>query len=150
MRLGAVSGRVECIGIDVRPTSNEPSEPLTTGVLRQLRLSAFVDEVREEADEEILDLAGLRLPATLSTLRKGGVGPLAVTHRSPGRPSLPLSTYERVAEIYLTESKPREKIMAEFHIGTSAASNYIRGARDRGLIAPTTRGRRSGAPLPPD
>ncbi len=149
VRFGAIAGRVECIGIDIHPLADPPTDPLTTAVVRQVNLSALIDRAREDAD---LDLQRLVLPrkgfgVRLDTLRDAGLGPLAIRRPRPGPKPKSREHYEEVARVYLSSPRtPTRAVKEHFTVSDSTAAKYVAGARQRGLIAPTTRGKRSGSP----
>jgi hypothetical protein len=145
--LGVVGGRIECVGLAVRPFDDQTDIALTTGVLRALPLGSLISRVRVDADDEVLALVGLKFPQMLGVLRDVGLGPLAVEHKGPGRKPKPRSHFEEVAKIYLlAQDSPTKAVSEHFHVSRSTAANWVRTARGYGFIALTTRGRKSGVP----
>lgn len=144
IELGVVSGKVECVGVCIKPLGDEAVEPLTTRLLRKLALGALVEEVRVEADDDVLDLVDLELPEKLGVLGDAGVGPLSTGRKRRGPKGKPRSHYEAVARVYLSRSKaPTKGVSEEFGVSHSTATKWVRKARSLGLIPPTTRGRAS-------
>jgi hypothetical protein len=118
-------------------------------VVRQLNLSALIDRAREDTDDELLRLALPRqgFGVSLDTLRGIGLGPLGVSRKQPGPKPKNREHYEEAARVYLAAPRnPTQAVREHFHVSESTAAKYVNGARQRGLIAPTTRGRRSGRP----
>lgn len=143
-RWQAINGRAECIGIDV--TSVRPADasswmgggklpeigiPLTTSVLRGVRLSELIAEERESMARVYDDF--FRESETAATYR--GAGQM----REGTRRRL-----ERVVEAYREawqQGKPPTQTVAKrLNISVSAAAKLVARARQVGMLPPTRPG----------
>ena len=148
IRFGLVAGRVDCVGLEVRPVGDQPSEPFTTTVLRQIRLGRLSEELRRTADSDLRELVPFPKKPNVGQLGDVGLGPLAVARKRPGPKGPDLAHYQKVARIYLdAKSKPTKTVAAKLNMHHSTAAKHVKIARGLGLIAQTTRGRTSGRPL---
>ena len=148
IELGAVSGRVECVGLEVKPLRRPSSEPLTVTTIREMPLHSLMQEQRLESSDDFLKLVGIELPAKVGSLGDAGLGILGIERpRQAGRPEVALDDIEKAAKVYLAApTAPRKAVAKELGIGESTAAKWIQRARKLGLISPTTPGKRSGRP----
>jgi hypothetical protein len=116
----------------------EAVAPITGEALRSLPLGAIRRMVVEwRAQEERARSAGneFRDPAP-------AFAELQEARRPKGRPrQLTDAHYAEVATIYGASTTPRKAIAKRFNVSEPQASNYIRGARDRGLLEAARTGR---------
>lgn len=134
-----IDGRPECVGIKLSSMATkaenravppplqmpETGVPITTGVIRDLKL-------------------GERIRAERERLTPQGVA----VARPPG---LRESTFERLKEAaaiyraaYATDGKPTTAVAEHFGLTVGGASNLVSRARDLGLLPPTSRGAPQG------
>jgi hypothetical protein len=145
VELAVVNERVECVGLALRSApGRKPRAILTSDTLKRTPLQRIVSELRVDLRDELLELAGVRLPQSLSDLADVGLGPLADRRRPPGRPERSAEDCERAADIYnSTRQAPTQAVADQMSMSHSGTSKLVADARRRGLIPPTTQGRRS-------
>jgi hypothetical protein len=146
VRFGVVQGRIGCVGLEIRPLGGTPLEPLSATIVRSIRLRRLIADALVDAGPDLQRLAGVRRKygASLGDMRKVGLGPLADDRKRPGPKPKDRAHYEQVAEIYLSApDAPTKAVAQRLHASRSTASKWVAGARQRGLIPPTTQGRRS-------
>lgn len=149
LRWGAINGRAECVGIDItsaRPEDvfedrwsaltermPETATPLTTSVLRNLRIGELIAEEREQMATTMGELVG---PDDESLNVFGASGR---TMRDSTRKRL-----QRVADTYRKawhQGKPPVQTVAKrFGVSEAAASKLVFRARSAGMLPPTSSG----------
>lgn len=124
LRWSRVDGRPYVAGFHLDPVSTE-APPVTTSLLRDLRLSEIMIEDREQLEHipQVKPPAGLAIegmrPATVKRL-------------------------QRAAEIYLKAwqagERPTKEVGRRMNLSPAAAANLVRRAREVGLLPPTSAG----------
>lgn len=143
--------RTECVGISIKPMVDD-CPALDSGVLRKLRLAELI--AQDGAWRQQKAQARLRAaerdpnfdPRGLANLRReADRAAQPVQGARPGRkPMYGDDHYAKVAAEYLTRAdqrNPTQQIAALFHVERTTAATWIREARRRGLLPPTTQGR---------
>lgn len=151
LRFEAVDGRVECTGLTLSAADPDSPGAVNRSVLRSIPVGALLQEAREDHG---LDLLGLLQPfkptvkaARLGDLQAHDLG-LGAKGSKVGRPPLSTEQLREVAKIYLSApSKPTKAVQDHFDFDYEKAARWVRIARQRGLIAPTSKGKPSGAGL---
>jgi hypothetical protein len=146
----AVGGKVECTDVRIEPIDQEHPPAVTTEkVLRRIPLARFVDKIRiEDLTNEMGSLVGIPGPGRLGDLAQEAIRQLSEGQQSKrGRPrTRGKDHFAEVARVYVSSpTKPTKAVAEHFDVTSSTAANWVSRARELGLIAPTTRGRASGA-----
>jgi hypothetical protein len=141
---GVVGGRVECVGLRVTSVSGDMR--LTSADLRKMPFADLLARARRDYPDDLERLLGLGPFIKVGDLQRLGLGLLADKHR--GRPpSWGPEQLAELANVYLRASaaSPTKAVADHFHISRSAAAKLVAKARQAGLLAPTSRGKVSGA-----
>jgi hypothetical protein len=141
LTFSVVDGALTCTGFEV--VSDSDQHPLTSTVLRKIPLGRLIDEALRDPSAELLAMAGLPTMNYLETLAAHGLGlmrertPKSLSTRS-GRPvKYESDHYAVVASIYLKAHRhPTEAVAHYFGVPRSRAANWVRRAREIGLITP--------------
>lgn len=143
-----IAGRAECVGIQVtsaRPLDAQPWQaggklpevgiPLTTSVLRGIRLSELVTEIRETNAE---------LAAMLDEQEEA-----RAFAAPPGMRPATARRLQRAAEAYQEAWRrgqpPTQAVAQRLNVSTAAAASLVARARSAGLLPPTTPGKAGAA-----
>lgn len=143
--------RIECVGLSLKPMVDD-CPPLTSTVLGRLRVAQLI----AEDSEWRLHKARQRLRTAqrddrsdqteLANLARGVEAAEGVP-QPPKRGRKAIyghEHYERVAKEYLLRAgdrNPTAQVAELFTVTRSTAASWIREARNRGLLPPTTQGR---------
>lgn len=133
--------RLELVALAVRPTSRAtwppPGVPLTTPVLRAVRVQSLYQTLRSWLS--IADEIGLDISSDAAEYRK---------KPRPGPAGRPDAWYARLAAVYaeLSErsSSPTVKLAQRYRISHSRARDLIHEARSRGMLTKTKQGQQGG------
>jgi hypothetical protein len=134
-----VEDRLEWIGFEVERAEGKPKRSLETQVFRKVRFADLADEGRSRLLRERPQL----LP---QSERLEGLPPLTKKRRRPGRYGE--DHYAAVAALYVDawrrNENPTQAVAKRFGVSHSAASKWVRRARDLRMISRTTPGKASG------
>ncbi len=141
-----IGDQIECTSLDIHPLDGGRAGPLSRSLLKSLPLGRLVERALDDDDTSmrLQRLAGIPNVTKMGDLAGAGLGPLADTRNRGGRPPKGEAHYQSVAEIYRrSASKPTKAVQKNFNVPYATAATWVRKAREKGYLPPTTRGRRS-------
>jgi hypothetical protein len=145
--LANVRGRVTCVGLTIKPSSQEPTDELTSRTLRKITLRQTLTAIRRDADPQLETIMlGKRtdLGVSLGDLAEVGLGPLDKGVNRRGPKPRPISELKKAAKAYIeAPASPRMAVAETMNVSPSSASKIISRCRELGLIGPTTQGKPS-------
>jgi hypothetical protein len=134
-----VQGRMECVGLDIRPFSKpgrSDPEPLTTSRLRAIRLGGLIEKYRPKVPDQTL--SGVTFQKA-PTFPKG-----ALSRRRGRRPKYGPEHYVEVARVYREGYKrnktPTRYVARHFRTTPSAAAKWVAKCRAYGFLPKTKQG----------
>lgn len=147
-------GRTRCVGLQL--TAVASGAEITTEVLRKISLADLMEldlakQLRKI--EEVLAKWGSQAPAFQSERWRQKAAELQSATQNPtrrGRPPLPDDHYETVAAFYSLACQapgvrnPTGRVAEKWHVSPAAAAKWVRTARQKGYLPPTTRGKAAG------
>jgi hypothetical protein len=133
-------GGVQLVSLNLSPLSvlpSPPDPPLTTAVVRSVRLEPLYQWVRKFLPHS--QALGIYVEPDASAFRGS---------KRPGRRGRPDSEYLEVAVRYVhlvrDSGSPTKLLAEELHVSQSAARDLVHEARSRGLLTATTQGVKGG------
>lgn len=140
LRFATIEGKVVCVGFAI-VAEGEP-RPVTAQLVRSVPVGGLI---RDALDEFPLEFSEIGDPPPLAMLvsiaeasieRNQPTSTGTPSKRGPGRPrKYGPEHYAEVARVYLeSKSAPTSRVAKHFQVPKGRAANWVRAARDLGLI----------------
>jgi len=142
LRFALVDGVVRCTGVNI--FAMDDGRRLSWTSMRSAPVPSRIRNLLRDAPRSLYTLAGLGPFNSVGTAGRKGLGLLAPDpdetpkNRRRGRPSLGRAHYEQVALVYRSAPvHPTTSVAEHFGVPVSRAANWVKKARELGLLQPT-------------